>query len=46
MALILIIAVLIALAIAGGVILSKFLFLILLVALVVIALRYVANGRA
>ena len=46
MALILIIAVLIALAIAGGVILSKFLFLILLVALVVIALRYVTNGRA
>lgn len=46
MAFILIVAVLIALAIAGGVMLSKFLFLILLVALVVIALRSVTSRKA
>lgn len=46
MALILIIAIIVALAIAGGVVLSKFLFLILLVALAVLAVRHFSRGRA
>ena len=46
MALIFLIAIIIALAVAGGIILSKFLFLVLLVALVVGAIRFASRGRA
>ncbi len=46
MGLLLIIALIVALAIAGGVVVSKFLFLILLVALVLAAFGLFSRGTA